>query len=70
MLYIYLPPLLTATKSHDVIINYLTSDGRMDGRTSYRVRQRLESSMMPGPGQYNLRDFSEYGGGAYSHPLF
>ncbi|CAM9176459.1 unnamed protein product, partial [Hapterophycus canaliculatus] len=34
-----------------------------------RTRQRVESSMMPGPGQYNLRDFSEYGGGAYSRPL-
>ncbi|CAM9280499.1 unnamed protein product [Ectocarpus sp. 4 AP-2014] len=27
----------------------------------YRTRQLVESSMMPGPGQYNLRDFSEYG---------
>ncbi|CAM9768530.1 unnamed protein product, partial [Scytosiphon promiscuus] len=37
--------------------------------TGNRARQRVESSMMPGPGQYNLRDFSEYGNGAYSRPL-
>ncbi|CAM9494508.1 unnamed protein product [Laminaria digitata] len=36
---------------------------------SARTREEVESSMMPGPGQYNLRDFSEYGAGACARSL-
>jgi len=63
--------LFVASHSHGIHLFCPPWNGRADGLlvSSYRSRKMAESSMMPGPGQYNLRDFSEYRGGVYSRPL-